>query len=152
MFRFEPLIITLDCRTLDSALQASLPRLTPLPVSQLARPAAPAAPPAPAAHPAHLAPRTRPCDPRAQLVGAALEAGLRESGVCAAARRPVVTLRCSIRLEVPVAADGRWIVPMEYLRHLVEARPGTLRPASPRSRSRPARPRAAAAAPPVRTG
>lgn len=55
-------------------------------------------------------------------MSAALEAGLRESGVCAAAKRPVVTLRCSIRMEVPVATDGQWIVPLPYLEHLVKAR------------------------------
>lgn len=43
--------------------------------------------------------------------------------MCAAAKRPVVTLRCSVRLEVPVATDGQWIVPMEFLEHLVKVWP-----------------------------
>jgi len=55
------------------------------------------------------------------LVAAARSAGFRESGVAAAARRPVVTLRCSLRLEAPLVVGGVRVASPEYLAVLVRS-------------------------------
>ncbi|KAL0023672.1 hypothetical protein WJX77_012323 [Trebouxia sp. C0004] len=56
-----------------------------------------------------------------QLVSVAREAGFRESGVTATKARIIAGIRCSLRLEVPVADAGRMLVDKDYLqKYLVD--------------------------------
>lgn len=56
-----------------------------------------------------------------QLVSVAREAGFRESGVTATKARIIAGIRCSLRLEVPVADAGRMLVDAAYLqKYLVD--------------------------------
>ncbi|DBA73560.1 TPA: hypothetical protein ACH3X2_009802 [Trebouxia sp. C0005] len=56
-----------------------------------------------------------------QLVSVAREAGFRESGVTATKARIIAGIRCSLRLEVPVADAGRMLVDEAYLqKYLVD--------------------------------
>jgi hypothetical protein len=94
VLRFEPFILTAECRTREAGQQARTSarghRLRGMRVvitrSALTRRLCVMCRCARAASPP-------------QLVATALAAGFRESGVSAAAKRVVVTLRCSIRLE-----------------------------------------------------
>lgn len=54
------------------------------------------------------------------LVSLAIQAGYKASGVTSIGKRNLVSIRGSTRLEVPVAKDGEWLVPREYLDFLVE--------------------------------
>jgi tRNA(Phe) wybutosine-synthesizing methylase Tyw3 len=60
------------------------------------------------------------CTPEAAqlLVSCALSSGFRESGITSMGRRNIVGVRCSIRMEVPIAEDGELLIPEEYLRFL----------------------------------
>ena len=55
-----------------------------------------------------------------RVVAAAVGAGLRESGVMASGHRCVASVRCSVRLEVPVALNGVMLVDEAYLRTLTD--------------------------------
>ncbi len=41
-----------------------------------------------------------------------------QTGITSMGRRNIVGVRCSIRMEVPIAEDGGLLVPEEYLRFL----------------------------------
>ncbi|KAL3678169.1 hypothetical protein R1sor_021125 [Riccia sorocarpa] len=58
-------------------------------------------------------------DSSQQLVSCALASGFRESGITSAGKRCIVAIRCSIRLEVPIADDGQVLVTEKYLEYLV---------------------------------
>ncbi|XP_020530122.1 tRNA wybutosine-synthesizing protein 2/3/4 isoform X2 [Amborella trichopoda] len=53
------------------------------------------------------------------LVSTAISCGFRESGITGIGRRIMVSIRCSIRLEVPLGQLGRLMVSSEYVRFLV---------------------------------
>ncbi|KAK7387759.1 hypothetical protein VNO78_22551 [Psophocarpus tetragonolobus] len=74
VFRFEPLIIALECRDLSSAHS---------------------------------------------LVSLAISCGFRESGITNANKRFIVSIRCSLRLEVPLGDTDNIMVSPPYLRYLV---------------------------------
>ncbi|EFJ20280.1 hypothetical protein SELMODRAFT_418563 [Selaginella moellendorffii] len=52
------------------------------------------------------------------LVACAIASGFRESGITSIRKRIIVAIRCSIRLEVPVAEKGKLLVSEEYLSYL----------------------------------
>ncbi|KAK9861886.1 hypothetical protein WJX84_010417 [Apatococcus fuscideae] len=54
-----------------------------------------------------------------KLLGCARATGFRESGMTMGRSGIVVAVRCSIRLEVPVAEDGRMLVAADYMQYLV---------------------------------
>ncbi|KAL2642169.1 hypothetical protein R1flu_009756 [Riccia fluitans] len=54
-----------------------------------------------------------------QLVTCALASGFRESGITSAGKRCIVAIRCSIRMEVPIADGGQVLVTERYLEYLV---------------------------------
>ncbi|KAH6558001.1 hypothetical protein KP509_1Z082800 [Ceratopteris richardii] len=54
------------------------------------------------------------------LVSCAISSGFRESGVTNLRKRIIVAVRCSIRIETPIARDGQLLVSEDYLRFLVE--------------------------------
>ncbi|CAI7779478.1 unnamed protein product [Closterium sp. NIES-53] len=82
VFRFEPLILALECRSLASA-QA--------------------------------------------LVSCAIRAGFRESGITSvSAKRIIVAVRCSIRLEAPLTAGGMPLVGDAYVRQLAAVANGKM--------------------------
>ncbi len=41
-----------------------------------------------------------------------------QTGITSMGRRNIVGVRCSIRMEVPIAEDGELLIPEEYLRFL----------------------------------
>lgn len=53
------------------------------------------------------------------LVASAISCGFRESGITSIGKRIMVALRCSIRMEVPVADKGQMLVSRDYIRYLV---------------------------------
>ncbi|BBN02828.1 tRNA wybutosine-synthesizing protein 3 [Marchantia polymorpha subsp. ruderalis] len=53
-----------------------------------------------------------------QLVTCAMASGFRESGITSAGKRFILAVRCSIRMEVPIADEGELLVTEEYLRYL----------------------------------
>ncbi|KAJ7557692.1 hypothetical protein O6H91_04G005500 [Diphasiastrum complanatum] len=59
-------------------------------------------------------------DAAQQLVSCAIASGFRESGITSCKNRVIVAIRCSIRLEVPVAQDGLLLVSLDYLRFLTK--------------------------------
>ncbi|GAB2301081.1 hypothetical protein Dimus_035115 [Dionaea muscipula] len=61
------------------------------------------------------------------LVSLAISSGFRESGITGiSAKRVIVAIRCSIRLEVPLGSSGRIMVSEEYVRYLVELANGKM--------------------------
>ncbi|XP_059068139.1 tRNA wybutosine-synthesizing protein 2/3/4 isoform X2 [Cryptomeria japonica] len=53
------------------------------------------------------------------LVASAISCGFRESGITSIGKRIMVALRCSIRMEVPIADKGQMLVPRDYIIFLV---------------------------------
>lgn len=54
-----------------------------------------------------------------KLVNVAISAGFRESGITSVSKRFMVSVRCSLRLEVPLSSGGQRLVPASYLEYLV---------------------------------
>ena len=73
-----------------------------------------------------LAVECRSAQAAAALVAAAVGAGLRESGIAPSNKRHVCSVRCSVRLEVPVALNGELLVSDRYLRTLVRLSNGKM--------------------------
>lgn len=60
------------------------------------------------------------------LVASAISCGFRESGITSIGKRIMVALRCSIRMEVPVADQGHILVSRDYVKFLVNLANGKM--------------------------
>jgi len=55
-----------------------------------------------------------------KLLGVANRTGMRESGIMGGIRRVLVGIRCSLRMEVAVRADGKALIPPSFTRFLTQ--------------------------------
>ncbi|MES1917042.1 MAG: hypothetical protein MHM6MM_008804, partial [Cercozoa sp. M6MM] len=65
-----------------------------------------------------LSVETRTIEAAAAFLRVAVEAGCRDSGIMNVTRRFMVSVRCSLRMEVPLFFDGRLQVPLDSVRAL----------------------------------